>query len=247
MPVCNNCSLPFEGNYCSHCGQKASVGRLRMHEIVHDLVHAVTHAEKGIVRLAKELLFFPGKLYAGYFSGKRKTYFSPVAFFLLLMGLALFFGDKLIRYEGAVAGRSNQFELTLFSLQKIRYLVFIPLISLLTLAFFHKRFNLAECLAFWFLCMGMVVLVELISYLFQFCFIHIRHPIQYYTDWLVFILILVHLFAVFPKGKIVNNFICVLLGLSTYFLLVYIYKFLGHLKGFEADFNFWHIIQQVFS
>lgn len=247
MPVCNNCNLAFEGKYCSHCGQKASVGRLSLHEIIHDAVHAVTHAEKGIVRLAKELLFSPHRLYTAYFSGKRKTYFNPVSFFLILIGLALFFGDKLIRYEGAVSGRNIQLEVSLFSLQKIRYLVFIPLISLLTWAFFHKRFNLAECFTFWFLCMGMVVLVELISYAIQFCFIRNWYPIQYYTDWLVFILILVHLFAVFPGRKFVNWLVCVLIGLSTYFLLVYIYKFLGHLKGVKTDFNFWHIIQQVFS
>lgn len=247
MPVCNNCHQSFDGKYCSHCGQKGSVGRLSMHEVFHDLFHAITHAEKGLVRVLKELLFSPRSLYRNYFSGKRKSYFSPVTFFLLVMGLALFLGEKLLQYDSSVTLYKNDVETILFRFQKIRYLIFIPLMALLTLLFFYKRFNLAECLAFWFFCMGMVVAVEICSYAFQFLFIHQRHLIQYYTDWLVILLIFVHLFAVFGNGRWLTASGCVLLGLSTYFLLVYIYKFLAMLQGYNADLNFWHIIQSVFS
>lgn len=69
------------------------------------------------------------------------------------------------------------------------------------------------------------------------------HEIRY----LVFVLILVHLLTVFPGRKFVNWQVFLLIGLSTYFLLVYIYKFPGLLKGVNTDFNFWQIIQQVFS
>lgn len=252
MPDCNNCHHTIEGNYCSHCGQKASVARLGLHEIFHDVVHAITHAEKGFFRVAKELLFTPGKLYSNYFSGKRKTYFSPVTFFLLLMGLALIAGDRLIRYDRQMHGIDpanirHDAERVLFSFQKIRYLLFIPLISLLTWLFFYRRFNLAECLAFWFFCLGMVVMVELLSYGIQFLFIYQRHTIHYFTDWLVFAMLLWHLFAVFARGNRKSIAGSVILGLASYFLLVYIYKFLAHLQGYNTDFNFVHIIRSVFS
>lgn len=69
------------------------------------------------------------------------------------------------------------------------------------------------------------------------------HKIRYR----VFVLILVHFFTVFPGRKFANWLVCVLIGLSTYLLLVYIYKFTGLLKAVKTDFNCWHIIQQVFS
>jgi Protein of unknown function (DUF3667) len=251
MPVCNNCLQPFEGSYCSHCGQKASVGRLSMHEVFHDFFHAVTHADKGLLRVLRELLFSPGVIYRQYFSGKRKSYFSPVTFFLLVMGLALIIGQQLIQYDRhvhhIVIAKRNDPEQVLFGFQKIRYLLFIPLISALSWLFFYRKYNYAECLAFWFFCMGMVITVELFSYGLQFLFIKQRYTIHYFTDWLVFLMTLWHLFAVFTEGSWQRALACLFLGICSYFLLVYIFKFLGYLQGYSADFNFFNIIRDVFS
>ncbi|MBP8243000.1 MAG: DUF3667 domain-containing protein [Chitinophagaceae bacterium] len=247
MPVCNNCHQSFEGKYCSHCGQKGSVGRLTMHEIYHELVHSFTHTEKGVLKLSRDILFAPRKLYRSYFSGKRKTYFSPVTFFLLGMGLLIFLGGQLLNWDTHQTGNSNDVERILFQFQKIRYLIFIPVISLLTWALFHKTHNLAECFAFWFFCIGAIILIELISFIPQFAWVDQRHMIRYITDWLIWFFILFHLFLVFGDRGFWAILKCIFLGLSTYFVLVYIYKLLGYWQGFNADFNFWNIIKAVFQ
>ena len=247
MPVCNNCHQSFEGKYCSHCGQKASVGRLTIQEVFHEVVHSLLHAEKGIIKLTKGLLFSPAKVYTGYFSGKRKTYFSPVTFFLLSMGLLVFLGTKMINWDTSVTGRANHVEKILFGFQKIRYIIFIPVISLITWLFFYKRYNLAECLCFWLFCIGTVVVLELVSYLPQFIWVKERHVIRYYTDWLVWLAIVFHIVIVFGDRSLLSYIKCIVLGIGTYFILVYIYKFLGYLQGYNADFNFSHILKDIFG
>lgn len=247
MPVCNNCQKSFEGVYCSHCGQKGTVGRLTMHEVFHELVHSLTHAEKGIVRLGREILFSPSQLYSNYFAGKRKSYFSPVTFFLLTIGLLILVGNKLLDWDSYQTGRSNAVEKMLFQFQKTRYLLFIPLISLLSWLLFYRRYNLAECFTFWFFCIGGISLIEVISYLPQFVWVEKRHEIRYFTDWLLWFFILFHLFLVFGNRKLLTIFKCVFLGLAMYFMLVYIYKLLGYWQGYSVDFNFRNILRSVFG
>jgi Protein of unknown function (DUF3667) len=248
MPTCNNCNRSFEGRYCNQCGQKATAGRLSLHEIFHELVHAFTHADKGILRLVKELFIAPGNMYRNYFSGKRKSYFSPVMFFLLAMGLLILVGSKLLDMEHTITGRDNHFDRTMYSYQKIRYLFFIPIISLITLAFFRKRYNLAECLAFWFLCTGFICVADLLIYIPRFLFIKQQQAINYWGDWLIWLLIVLHLYIVFFHKTVWSAIGCFILGVLSYLLLVYIYGLLAYSKGYYyIDLNPWHIIKHVFS
>ena len=242
MQTCNNCHQPFNGKYCTHCGQKATVGRLSLHEVFHELVHAFTHAEKGILRLSKELLISPRKMYMSYFSGKRKTYFSPVMIFLLAIGLLIFLGDRLWDLEHSLTNKPYAFERLINRLDKVRYLIFIPLISLLTWLFFYKRFNVAECLTFWFFCLGLVNIFGIISCLPQFLFMKYRHPINYFSDWIVWIIILTHIFIVFFNRTWWSGIKCFILALSMYILLSYISLLLAYSKGLSIDFNFWHVV-----
>lgn len=247
MPLCKNCHQSFEGKYCSYCGQRGDAGRLSLHEVYHDVVHSFSHADKGVVRLLKDIFLSPGLFYQNYFAGKRKTYFSPVTFFLLGMGLLIFFGNKLVSLDSHVTGNANDTERVFMQLQKLRYLVFIPVISLLTWAMFYQRYNLAECIAFWFFCCGAFIVIELASYAIQFAWIKQRHNIRYVTDWLIWLFIVWHIFLVFGQRRVLNILKCILLGLSVYFVLVYIYKLLGYLQGYHADFSFWNIIKAIFN
>ena len=79
--LCKNCDRTFEGQFCSHCGQKSGVSELNMHDLIHEFWHSITHTDKGILKLVKDLFLQPKKVYHGYFVGQRKTYFSPVTFF----------------------------------------------------------------------------------------------------------------------------------------------------------------------
>jgi len=91
---CLNCNqhLTHTQKFCSNCGQVASTHRFTIASFFHEGFHAVTHADKGLFYLLKELLLRPGLVAREFIEGKRKKYFNPFTFFLLLMALFVFVG-----------------------------------------------------------------------------------------------------------------------------------------------------------
>jgi hypothetical protein len=91
-PDCLNCGLPLvpEQNFCSNCSQKSVVHRLSLHDVGHDAMHYFTHADKGIFSLLWHLLKRPGQVQREYVAGKRKKYFPPLNFFLLVAAIYVF-------------------------------------------------------------------------------------------------------------------------------------------------------------
>ena len=83
---CPNCEFEVAPNfeYCPQCGQKANLHRLSLHDVLHDALHYFIHTDKGFIRLLKELIFKTGIVAKEYVSGKRKKYFPPLNFFLLV-------------------------------------------------------------------------------------------------------------------------------------------------------------------
>lgn len=71
-------------NFCANCGQKSPVHRFTIKHFIHESFHAFTHADKGLLHLLKELLLRPGVVAREYIAGKRKKYYNPFTFFLLL-------------------------------------------------------------------------------------------------------------------------------------------------------------------
>ena len=87
---CLNCDAALgEGHrFCAQCGQKAIVGRLTVREIVHDFWHALMHVDRSALALVRMLLSRPGYVARDYVEGKRKLYFGPFAFLVIIVGLA---------------------------------------------------------------------------------------------------------------------------------------------------------------
>jgi hypothetical protein len=130
------------------------VGDLNTHDLIHEFWHSITHTDKGILKLIKDLFLHPKRVYLGYFSGQRKTYFSPVTFFLISAALLLLIGDKIYDYEDAtrLAGNPNgynEFGRMVFEATKFKTLLTIPFEVLLTWLLFRKRFNFAKNVVFW--------------------------------------------------------------------------------------------------
>ena len=90
--TCLNCEEPLSPGvqYCSHCGQKAATHDLGFHEVFHDTIHYFTHADTSIFRLLRELAVRPGAVAKEYIRGKRKKYFKPLNFFLIVAGIVVF-------------------------------------------------------------------------------------------------------------------------------------------------------------
>lgn len=83
---CPNCAFILADNFkfCPQCAQKTNLHRLSLHEVLHDGLHYFTHADKGLLRLLKDLLIKTGVVAKEYVAGKRKKYFPPLNFFLIV-------------------------------------------------------------------------------------------------------------------------------------------------------------------
>ncbi|MBU1821999.1 MAG: DUF3667 domain-containing protein [Bacteroidetes bacterium] len=86
---CLNCGadLPESYKYCPNCSQKKDIHRLSFHDLLHDAIHYFTHADKGIFHLLKALATKTGTVAREYVDGKRKKYFPPLNFYLIVATL----------------------------------------------------------------------------------------------------------------------------------------------------------------
>lgn len=90
--ICKNCDTPYPEryNYCPNCSQKSQLHRLTFHDIVHEAIHYFTHADKGLFQLIRDLFTKRGLVAFEYIEGRRKKYFPPLNFFLLIAAVFVF-------------------------------------------------------------------------------------------------------------------------------------------------------------
>ena len=93
--ICKNCETSnySDFNYCPNCSQKINLHRINPHEIFHEAVHYFTHADKGIFQLVRDLTLKSGVVAKEYINGKRKKYFAPLNFFLLVAAVFVFISN----------------------------------------------------------------------------------------------------------------------------------------------------------
>ena len=166
---CLNCkTVLFQGQkFCPSCGQKAKTHRLTIAHFFHEAFHAVTHADKGIFHLMKCLATKPGTTAREYILGRRKAYFNPFTFFVLIMSVFVLLNRhtrpavKVVQPDKQVLARISSpaaREMYIARVTRgatvgqfarsngnILAMVAIPYISVITWLFFRKRgFNYAE-------------------------------------------------------------------------------------------------------
>ena len=90
--ICKNCQTPHSDayKYCPECSQKTALHRLSFHDVAHEAVHYFTHADKGLFQLIRDLVTKRGLVALEYIEGKRKKYFPPLSFFLLIAAIFVF-------------------------------------------------------------------------------------------------------------------------------------------------------------
>jgi hypothetical protein len=133
---CLNCGY----KYCPQCGQTTDTHKLSLSHIWHDLLHAVTHADKSIFSLIRHLLFNPGKVAAEYVEGKRKKYFNPFAFLVLVVGIAslILISSGFTNFAGNPRMQGNP--VSAFFNKHINLIIFlnVPLLGMFSSLFFRK-------------------------------------------------------------------------------------------------------------
>lgn len=139
---CLNCGAETGPLYkfCPQCGQKTDTHKLSLAHIWHDLVHAVTHADKSIFSLIRHLLLNPGKVAAEYVEGKRKKYFNPFAFLVLVVGIAslILISSGFTNFAGNPRMQGNP--VSAFFNKHINLIIFlnVPLLGMFSSLFFRK-------------------------------------------------------------------------------------------------------------
>jgi hypothetical protein len=220
---CSNCQTGLEGKHCNNCGQKSSVGELNMPALLHEFWHGVTHTDKGILKLIKDLFLHPKKVYLGYFSGQRKTYFSPVTFFLISATLLILIGEKIFDYEDYVhrftsPNGYNEFGRYAFAATKFNTFITLPFEILLTWLLFRKQFNLAKNIVFWLYFHGLMFTLQIILTPIYFALITQKNNIDGLFVLATYIFLFWHLFIIFGEKKI-TDFILIFLIVNFYHII----------------------------
>lgn len=166
---CLNCQSNLSENqrYCAQCGQQAAIHRFSVPHFLHEFFHAFTHTDKGIFHLLKSLATRPGTTAREYLQGKRKAYFNPFTFFLIVMGVYVLADAFFIKTPPATAPNQQVLARIPTAEGRERYvgmmhrgdnvrqfmtrkanivaMVAVPLIALVSWMFFYRRgFNYAE-------------------------------------------------------------------------------------------------------
>lgn len=173
--ACRNCDahVPPGQAYCGICGQKYVSDRLTLRQIGNDLLHAVMHVDRSALSLVRMLLLRPGNVALEYVQGKRKRYFGPFSFLVVVVAAA----SALIALTGFRAVSSDSPNVVADFLQShINLLMFaeVPLLAVFSRVLnMRAPFNLAEHLVLAAYTSGMRVLfASLILIPFWFVF----HP-----------------------------------------------------------------------
>lgn len=99
---CSNCfsPLPYKAEFCPHCGQKSSNGKVTMGFLLRKLWNTTFHLEGKFFRSAWQL-FVPGLVTMEFFKGKQNRYPHPMRLFFITMFFFLFFFNHLMKSGGS--------------------------------------------------------------------------------------------------------------------------------------------------
>lgn len=170
--TCLNCESELTGDFCHKCGQSSKVQRLAFLETIQDFFSSSFALEGPLILTIKMLLVNPGLLFREYVAGKRKKYYRPVAFFVLLTAVYIVV-RSLINYdpfENSLAttnvpeSRKKVVEAGYFMVKNINNILFTLVLSIAIFQklFFNKRYNFTEYLTMGFFIVGIYNLFGLI-------------------------------------------------------------------------------------
>jgi len=171
-PNCLNCGHAVGGAYCSHCGQAAVTGRLRLRAIIDDALSHIVSADSAGLRTVIGLTRAPGRVCRDYVEGKRVGYVKPLRYFLTLVALKVLL-NVVVGFD--VADFSDAAELTeaehgveeavgSFAIRHLDLALFamLPLFTLVVGVLFRgKGYNYAEVSVYVLYLTGHVLLLGL--------------------------------------------------------------------------------------
>lgn len=225
--TCKNCNAPIDGNYCTVCGQKSTVSKITIKETFKEIINMFFSVNAPLMITLKYAFINPGKLFREFIEGKRKKYYKPVPFFILMTVLYVLMSSLLgsndIKLEMLKSVSSGSAKIKLFYAGEFMlnnvtnflfFFVFSIGISLKLL--FRKRYTIAEYFTIGFYLVGIYTL--LVS-----CFMYFINKLALNMRILTLLLMLIYfLYAIsslFQKG----SFKVFFKGIIAYCIAVFLY------------------------
>ena len=81
--------MEYEGNYCPHCGQSHTVGRLSMRRVVTELLPDIYNLDNRFLRTCVDLFRRPGAMIMDFVDGNRVGYYRPMALLFVLASVLI--------------------------------------------------------------------------------------------------------------------------------------------------------------
>ncbi len=171
--TCKNCGVTIIGNYCENCGQKAKIGKVTFQETFQDIFNAIFAIDAPFITTLKMLIINPGRIFNEYLHGKRRKYYKPVTFFILMTVVYLVirgiinydpFGDTMLQVQdpsdSQILTKARNF--MLLNIDKLLF-VFVFSLGLFMKLFFYKKNTLAEFLAISFFLLGIYTILTTLN------------------------------------------------------------------------------------
>jgi hypothetical protein len=148
---CKNCKALVVGNFCSNCGQNSNVDKINFRSFANEVSTTIFQVDRGFFFTFKELFIRPGFAIRDYLDGKRKDYFKPITYAIILstfyylishyFGGNTFIADAILGFEEGGRGVSKE-ELGRFDFFVKNYaytiLLLLPFYSLASFVGFYK-------------------------------------------------------------------------------------------------------------
>ncbi|MGQ3131542.1 MAG: DUF3667 domain-containing protein [Flavobacteriales bacterium] len=147
---CLHCEEPLTGNYCAHCGQKATTRRFSAAGFVtYDLLQGIWGVDKGLLFTLKELFSRPGHSIREFIQGKRAGHFNYISLALFIVGLGLFLNEYSVHRLSDIIPDPHKamasVEKLTIKYPKLLLIVSIPVCSLFSWLWFRRaKLNIAE-------------------------------------------------------------------------------------------------------
>jgi len=82
MDTCKNCNEPISGNFCSNCGQPATLRRIDGRYIIHE-IKEILCGNRGFVYTIKKMLTTPGESVRSFLAKDRYRFVKPITFVII--------------------------------------------------------------------------------------------------------------------------------------------------------------------
>lgn len=146
---CLNChsNIRHQERFCPQCGQRTDVKRLETSVVLKNAFQSFYSLDSGFLYLLLWLPTRPGIISREYVQGKRKKYFNPFTFLVIVIGVTSFISAYFNLLAPSISEMENP--VSQFMSRHINLIIFltVPVIGFFTYLLFKKeKMNFAECL-----------------------------------------------------------------------------------------------------